>query len=217
MGEALDAIKNGESGDAVMPEGYGSRNGVVSFSPQEAAVWDMIQEFAKACRFDPTAEGLKDTPQRVAKAYINELLRGYRDDPEDILTEFEPEGYDGMIMDTPIPFYSLCELHWLPFHGNAAVGYIPDKKIVGISKLARVVDTYSRRLQNQERLTMQICNLLERALSPKGVIVVMKAEHMCKSMRGVRSQGKMITSSVTGVFKDNDRDCRTEFLRLIGQ
>jgi GTP cyclohydrolase I len=132
-------------------------------------------------------EGTLRTPERAAKAWANMMI-GYRIDPASLLTTFDSEGHDELVIVRSIPFYSLCEHHLLPFHGEAHVGYIPNGRIVGLSKIARVVDAYARRLQVQERLTEQVAELLDDGLAARGVIVVVEAEHLCMSMRGVHER-----------------------------
>jgi GTP cyclohydrolase IA len=174
----------------------------------------LIAEFLTAIGEDPTREGLAGTPERVAKSYAK-LLGGYSEDPKDIITVFDNEGYDEMIIAKDIDFYSTCEHHLLPFIGKAYVGYIPEGKIIGLSKLPRMVEIFSRRLQNQERLTKQIADTLTTFLKPKGVGVVLEAEHLCMKARGVEKQNcKITTSSFTGIFLKNT-NTRTEFLNLI--
>ncbi len=164
---------------------------------------------------NPDREGLKDTPKRYAKSF-EKLFGGYNKDPKSIMTEFDGENYDEMIICKDIDFYSNCEHHLQPFFGKVSIGYIPNKKIIGISKLPRIVEIFARRLQNQERLTMQIANTLSDLLKPLGVGVVIKAKHLCMMARGVEKQNTVIsTSSFTGIFKSNDKT-RNEFLRLIG-
>ena len=159
---------------------------------------------------DTEREGLKETPKR----YIKFLLQ-FLEPKEFKFTSFDAEGTDEMIIQTNIPFYSLCEHHVAPFFGVANVAYIPGKKIVGLSKLARTVDLYSNKLQNQERITKQIAERLEKELNPKGVAVTMKAQHLCMCMRGVKKPDTWtITSKMLGVFK-TDLNCRNEFLNLI--
>jgi GTP cyclohydrolase IA len=133
-------------------------------------------------------EGLADTPARAARAWAD-LTCGYHQDPADLFTTFEADGYDEMVIVRDVAFYSLCEHHLLPFHGETHVGYIPGERIVGISKVARLVELFARRLQVQERLTTQIADALEEYLQPKGVIVVAGAEHLCMTMRGVQKPG----------------------------
>jgi len=149
--------------------------------------------------------GLIDTPNRVARMYA-EIFSGYKGDPKAFLKrQFEEDSYEQMVVVRDIPFYSHCEHHMVPFFGKCHIGYIPDGKVVGLSKLARVVEGYARRLQIQERLTSQICCCIDEVLEPRGVIVVMKAEHMCMTMRGVQKPGSLtVTSDVKGVFYSED-------------
>lgn len=157
-------------------------------------------------------QGIADTPKRVANMY-DELLSGYAVDASTILNNalFDVE-YDEMVVVKDIEFYSLCEHHLLPFYGQAHVGYLPDKKIVGLSKIPRLVDMYAKRLQVQERMTQQIAGAIDELVLPKGVGVVVEAHHLCAAMRGVRKQGAvMTTSSVRGLFRDNP-STREEFM-----
>lgn len=153
---------------------------------------------------DPTREGLLDTPRRVTKAY-GELFGGYDEDPHDILDRVfeEVEGYSDMVLVKDIPFASHCEHHMVPFVGRAHIGYYPAKGVVGLSKLARVVDAYAKRLQTQETMTAQIANVIDEVLQPRGVAVLVEAEHMCMSMRGVLKQGSStMTTQYRGIFRD---------------
>lgn len=153
---------------------------------------------------DPQREGLAETPRRVAKAY-REFYKGYQEDALDTLDRVfeEVEGYQDMVLVRDIPFYSHCEHHMVPFVGKAHIGYYPSKGVVGLSKLARVVDVFARRLQTQETMTAQIAQAIDKALQPRGVAVLVEAEHMCMSMRGVRKQGSStMTTQYTGAFKD---------------
>ncbi|MDA1060615.1 MAG: GTP cyclohydrolase I FolE, partial [bacterium] len=155
----------------------------------------------------------KETPKRFAKS-LEKLFGGYKKDTSKLLTTFDGENYDEMIICKDIDFYSNCEHHIQPFFGQISIGYIPDKKIIGISKLPRIVEIFSRRLQNQERLTMQIADALSDLLNPKGVGVIVKAHHLCMMARGVEKQNAtMTTSSYRGLFKNNAKT-RNEFLRL---
>ncbi|MFC1810143.1 GTP cyclohydrolase I FolE [Patescibacteria group bacterium] len=173
---------------------------------------EFTKQFIKHIGDDPNREGLEDTPDRFAKAW-DKLYSGYNQKPEDVLTIFDDEKYDEMIVVKDIEFYSTCEHHLIPFFGKAHVGYIPNGKIIGLSKIPRIVEIYSRRLQNQERLTSQIANALNDALSPKGVGVILEAKHMCMMARGVEKQNTTVTtSSVKGIFKSNDKT-RAEFLK----
>lgn len=163
---------------------------------------------------DPSREGLLKTPERVEKA-MRFLTKGYQQRAEDVIGDaLFHESHDNMVVVRDIEFYSLCEHHMLPFFGVAHVAYIPAGRIVGLSKMARVVEVFARRLQVQERLTDQIADAIERTLEPRGVGVVIEASHFCMMMRGVEKQGsRTITSSLRGVFRDDPRT-REEFLRL---
>ena len=166
---------------------------------------------------DPSREGLADTPKRVAKAF-EDWFSGYDQDPEDYLkrTFEEVEGYDDMVILKDIRFESHCEHHLAPIIGRAHVGYLPTNRVVGISKLARVVEAYARRLQVQEKMNAQIANTIQKVLQPKGVAVVIEAAHQCMTTRGVHKTGvTMVTSSMIGAFRDNS-DTRREFLNIIG-
>jgi GTP cyclohydrolase I len=154
---------------------------------------------------DPSREGLLDTPKRVTKAY-GELFGGYREDPRQHLERVfeEVEGYDDMVLVRDIAFASHCEHHMVPFVGKAHIAYYPSEGVVGLSKLARVVETYARRLQTQETMTAQITEAIDTVLKPRGIAVMIEAEHMCMSMRGVQKQGaSTVTSQFTGVFRDD--------------
>lgn len=154
---------------------------------------------------DVAREGLVDTPARVAKAY-SELFSGYGEDPAAILaTTFEEiEGYDDLVLVKDIPFHSHCEHHMVPFFGHAHIAYYPERGVVGLSKLARVVDVFARRLQTQETMTAQIANAINDALHPRGLAVLIEAEHLCMSMRGIRKAGATTTTcQFTGVFRDD--------------
>ena len=164
---------------------------------------------------DVNREGLERTPERVAKS-MQFLTQGYKQLPDDIVEQaIFHEEYSEMVIVKDIELYSLCEHHMLPFFGKAHVAYIPDGKIVGLSKIPRVVDAYARRLQVQERLTIQIRDCIQRTLTPKGVAVVIEASHMCMQMRGVQKQNSATTSSAfTGIFMSND-STRKEFINLV--
>lgn len=165
---------------------------------------------------DPTREGLIDTPARVARAY-EEFFAGYGEDPEDILrrTFEETDGYDEMVLLRDIRIESHCEHHMVPILGKAHVAYLPDRRVVGISKLARVIEIYAKRLQIQEKLTAQVANAINDVLQPKGVAVVIEAAHQCMTTRGVRKPGvTMVTSRMLGAFRDNPTT-RREFMALI--
>jgi GTP cyclohydrolase IA len=176
---------------------------------------DAVRELLIAVGEDPDREGLRDTPARVARAY-REILAGLRQRPEDVLTTTFDLGHDEMVLVKDIEIVSLCEHHLLPFHGVAHIGYIPAEsgKITGLSKLARLVEVFARRPQVQERLTTQIADSLMRILEARGAIVVVEAEHMCMSVRGIRKPGaKTTTSAVRGQLRD--ATTRAEAMSLI--
>jgi GTP cyclohydrolase IA len=175
-----------------------------------------VRELLIACGEDPDREGLADTPARVARAY-REMFAGLYMEPDSVLARTFDESHEELVMVTDIPMYSYCEHHLLPFHGVAHVGYIPNEhgKVTGLSKLARLVDAYAKRPQVQERLTSQIADALVRKLEPRGVVVVVEAEHLCMSMRGIRKPGaRTTTSAVRGQFKTS-ASSRAEALDLI--
>lgn len=176
----------------------------------EAAIRTILQYI----REDPDREGLKETPARVVRSY-GELFAGYRQDPADVFKVFEDGACDEMVVLKGIELTSVCEHHMLPFLGVAHIAYIPNKKIIGISKLARLLDIYARRLQVQERLTVQVTSALDQYLSPLGSACVIEAKHLCMVCRGVQKQhSTMITSSLTGVFRDKP-EVRSEFFNLV--
>jgi GTP cyclohydrolase I len=178
----------------------------------------VIRELLEAIGEDPTREGLRETPRRVADMYV-ELFEGIESDPGEHLRVTFEVGHDEMVMVRDIPFTSLCEHHLVPFVGHAHVAYLPvaDGRIAGLSKLARLVEGYARRLQVQERMTTQVVEAMERELKPRGSIVVIEAEHFCMSMRGVKKEGMTtVTSAVRGVFRD-DAAYRAEALQYIHQ
>jgi len=167
---------------------------------------------------DPGREGLTDTPMRVARAF-RELYSGYDKDPDAVLDKIfaEVEGYDDIVLVRDIPFYSHCEHHMVPFHGMTHIAYYPTKGVVGLSKLARLVEVFARRLQTQETMTAQIASALDEALDPRGVAVMIEAEHMCMSMRGVLKAGAVtITTQFKGVFREDPAE-QVRFLTLIRQ
>jgi GTP cyclohydrolase I len=175
-----------------------------------------IRELLLAVGENPDRQGLQDTPSRVARAY-REMFAGLYTDPDTVLDTTFDEDHDELVLVTKIPMYSTCEHHLVAFHGMAHVGYIPGKdgRVTGLSKLARVVDLYAKRPQVQERLTAQIADAVVRKLNPRGVIVVIEAEHLCMAMRGVRKAGSVtMTSAVRGQFK-TDVASRSEALGLI--
>ncbi len=167
---------------------------------------------------DPDREGVQETPARVVRAY-REFFKGYDQDPEEILAKTfeEIEGYDEMVTVRDIRLESHCEHHMVPFLGRAHVAYLPDKRVVGLSKIARLVEVYAKRLQIQEKLTVQIADAIDRWLAPKGVAVVIEAEHFCMTTRGVSKPGSLTaTSRMTGAFRD-DPATRREFLAMISR
>ncbi|GDY30771.1 GTP cyclohydrolase 1 [Gandjariella thermophila] len=182
----------------------------------QARAENAVRELLLACGENPDREGLRDTPARVARAY-RELFAGLHTDPDTVLSRTFDESHEELVLVTDIPLYSTCEHHLVPFHGVAHVGYIPDVqgRVTGLSKIARLVDLYARRPQVQERLTSQVADALVRKLDPRGVIVVMEAEHLCMAMRGIRKPGtRTMTSAVRGIFKTS-ASSRAEALELI--
>jgi len=174
-----------------------------------------VREILLAIGEDPDREGLARTPDRVAEMY-QEIFCGLRQDPTEALRVTFEENHQEMVILKDIPFYSMCEHHLLPFHGKAHVGYIPSGKVLGISKIARAVEVLARRPQLQERLTSQIADAIMDAIKPIGVGVVIEAEHLCMTMRGIRKPGSMVvTSANRGTFRSR-RETRAEFLSLIG-
>ena len=192
-----------------------SKTAIASISREEVEV--AIRKLIQWAGDDPNREGLIDTPKRVVKAF-EEFFSGYTMDPTDYLarTFEETDGYDEMIVLRDIAFISHCEHHILPVVGKAHVAYLPAKRVVGISKLARVVEAFAKRLQIQERMTAQIANAIECALQPRGIAVVIEAEHQCMTTRGVMKPGvSMVTSRMLGAFRD-DAKTRLEFESIIG-
>jgi GTP cyclohydrolase IA len=184
--------------------------------PTRAEAMSAVRTLLRWAGEDPAREGLLDTPKRVVKAY-EELFKGYGENPETILNKVfrEVDGYDDMVLVRDIPFYSHCEHHMVPFVGKAHIAYYPTDGVVGLSKLARLVDVYGRRLQTQETMTAQIINALNTALSPRGAAVLVEAEHMCMSMRGVQKHGSStITTQFSGVFRD-DPAVQVKFFQLV--
>jgi len=184
--------------------------------PSRKEAEEAIRTLLRYAGEDPSREGLIDTPKRVVKSY-DEFYKGYHQDPREYLSRTfeEVHGYDEMVVLRDIPFESHCEHHMAPIIGKAHVGYLPKNKIVGISKLARVVETYAKRLQVQEKMTAQIANAIDKVLQPEGVGVVIKAEHHCMTTRGVHKHGTdMVTSRMLGAFRDNSMT-RQEFLAMV--
>ncbi|HEY2984165.1 MAG TPA: GTP cyclohydrolase I FolE [Jatrophihabitantaceae bacterium] len=194
------------------PDADGSRTDGVDLARVEKAVRELLIAIGE----DPERSGLVRTPERVARAYA-EMFAGLFVDPDEVLQTTFDENHDELVLVKDIPLYSICEHHLVPWHGKAAVGYIPgeDGRITGLSKLARVVDLYAKRPQVQERLTSQVADAVMRRLEPQGVIVVVEAEHLCMAMRGVRKPGAITTTSaVRGIFQSDPRS-RAEALSLI--
>jgi len=194
------------------PDADGSRTDGVDLARVEKAVRELLIAIGE----DPERSGLVRTPERVARAYA-EMFAGLFVDPDEVLQTTFDENHDELVLVKDIPLYSICEHHLVPWHGKAAVGYIPgeDGRITGLSKLARLVDLYAKRPQVQERLTSQVADAVMRRLEPQGVIVVVEAEHLCMAMRGVRKPGSTTTTSaVRGIFQSDPRS-RAEALSLI--
>jgi GTP cyclohydrolase I len=185
--------------------------------PSRAEAEEAVRTLIRWAGENPAREGLRDTPDRVVRAY-QEWFAGYEEDPEDLLqrTFEEVGGYDEIVLLRDIRFTSHCEHHMAPIFGRAHIGYLPRNRVVGLSKLARLINVYARRLQIQERMTVEIANALDRILQPYGVGVVIEAAHACMSTRGVQqSDSAMVTSRLLGVFRDRP-DTRQEFLSAIG-
>jgi GTP cyclohydrolase IA len=178
---------------------------------------DLMKEMLVRLGEDPEREGLQSTPSRVHKAY-EFLTRGYREDPEAMLKKaLFTVTYDEMVIVKDVEMFSLCEHHMLPFFGKVHVAYIPNGKVIGLSKIPRLIETFSRRLQIQERLTTQIAETIQKVIQPQGVGVVIEARHLCMMMRGVEKQhSAAVTSSMLGCFRE-EQETRTEFLSLIRQ
>src|SRR3990170_7411155 len=175
---------------------------------------EAVRQIIEAIGEDPLREGLADTPSRIAEMYAD-LFSGLRQDPRDVLSRSFEEEHREMVILKNIPFYSLCEHHFLPFHGQAHVGYVPEGRIVGVSKIARAIDILARRPQMQERLTSQIADAIMEGLQPDGAAVVIEAEHLCLSMRGAQKPGTvMVTSAIRGGFRRRGVT-RSEFLSLV--
>ena len=184
--------------------------------PSQSEAEDAVRTLLRWIGEDETREGLKDTPARVAKAYL-EMFSGYAKDPaEELGRTFEQvAGYDDMVLVKDISFHSHCEHHMVPIIGKAHVAYLPDSKVVGLSKIARVVDIFAQRLQTQEALTAQIAGIVQDVLNPRGVAVMIEAEHMCMAMRGIRKQGSTtLTSTFTGAFRDHPEE-QVRFITMI--
>jgi GTP cyclohydrolase I len=215
---ALDEELGEASTDAEVQEGVARPDRALHLHPVPENDVDLdkatraVADLLDALGVDRAADGLEATPGRVARAYAEMLTP----EPFHVTTFANDEGYDELVVARAIPFASLCEHHLLPFSGVAHVGYLPDERLLGLSKLARVVDHFSRRLQVQERLTAQVANFIAETVQPKGVGVVLEAEHQCMSLRGVRASGsRTVTSALKGLVRDDPRT-RAEFLSLAG-
>ncbi len=201
----------GSNGVAVRPHTYSD---ILTTPVDKDRIKLAVREIIAAVGENPDREGLLDTPRRIADMY-EEVFAGLRIDPYKYLEVTFDEAYSEMVVLKDIPFYSMCEHHFAPFHGVAHVAYIPNGRVVGLSKLARVVETYARRPQVQERLTAQVVETLMEGLNPKGAAVVIQAEHTCLTMRGIKKSGaKMVTSAVRGIFKENPAT-RAEFQAIL--
>ena len=182
----------------------------------DSEIRDAVSDLLIGIGEDPTRDGLRETPARIARMY-SELFSGLNEDPESVLTKTFDEPYDEMIVLRDVPFFSMCEHHLLPFFGSADIGYIPSDRIVGLSKLARALEILSRRPQLQERLTFEVADAVEKALDPVGVAVRIQAEHLCMTMRGIKKPGsKMVTTVTRGAFRDNPAT-RAEFFDSVAR
>ena len=183
--------------------------------PNKNSVTDAVIRQLQYIGEDVTREGLKDTPKRVVKSW-DSLFDGYKINPDDVITTFKDDCCDEMVLLKNIEFYSTCEHHLLPFYGKAHIAYIPNGQLIGISKLARILDIYAHRAQIQERIGEQVTSCLEKYLQPKGTACIIEAQHLCMQARGVQKQNSvMVTSSLTGVFHQNE--VKNELLKLIGK
>jgi len=204
--------------DAVLKPSFnaGNVNQHPARKPSEQEVEAAVRTLLRWIGEDPAREGLIDTPARVAKAY-GELFSGYDQDPADELgrTFEEVAGYDDMVLVKDIGFHSHCEHHMVPIIGKAHVAYLPDRRVVGLSKIARVVDIFAHRLQTQEAMTAQIAGTIQDVLNPRGVAVMLEAEHMCMAMRGIRKQGShTLTTTFTGAFRDHPEE-QVRFMTML--
>jgi GTP cyclohydrolase I len=214
VGPDEDSPDRDSTAELVWPTARGVGAAIAPFDQQRAE--RAVRELLAACGEDPDREGLLETPARVARAY-REMFAGLFADPDAVLSKTFDEGHQELVLITDIPLFSFCEHHLLPFHGVAHVGYIPNElgRVTGLSKLVRLVDLYARRPQVQERLTSQVADAIVRKLAPRGVIVVIDAEHLCISMRGIRKPGaRTTTSAVRGTLRSSATS-RAEALALI--
>ncbi|MGU3398597.1 GTP cyclohydrolase I FolE [Brucellaceae bacterium D45D] len=212
----MDACILKEDDESRLPSDKQANVTLVHAKPSQADVEAAIRTLLLWAGDNPEREGLLETPKRVAKSY-SELFSGYAEKPEDVLgTVFEEvSGYDDLVLVKDISFFSHCEHHMVPIIGKAHVAYLPDGKVLGLSKIARVVDIFARRLQTQESITAQIADSIQRILKPRGVAVMIEAEHMCMAMRGIRKQGATtITTTFTGELKSK-ADEQVRFMTLV--
>jgi GTP cyclohydrolase IA len=187
--------------------------------PSREEAMDAVRTLLRWAGDDPDREGLRETPKRVVKAY-EEIFGGYRQKPQEVLDRVfrEVGGYDDLVLVRDIPFHSHCEHHMAPFYGKAHIAYYPTDGVVGLSKLARLVDIYARRLQTQETMTAQIIEAMNETLNPRGAAVYVEAEHMCMSMRGVRKHGaSTVTTQFSGVFRDDPAEQAKFFQLAVGR
>ena len=215
--KSLKMIDGEAGGDEADVDDFDGSIEPVADRPNRAEAEEAVRTLIKWAGDDPAREGLRDTPARVVRSY-EEYFEGYGASPKTILTRTfeETDGYDEIVLLRDIPFESHCEHHMAPIIGKAHVAYLPHRRIVGISKLARLVQAYARRLQIQEKMTVQIANTIDKVLEPEGVAVVIEAAHHCMTTRGVHNPGvTMVTSRMLGVFRD-DASTRHEFLAMIG-
>jgi GTP cyclohydrolase I len=212
MRQLVDEIEAGEDGEATTAAVAAAAGGARAARTTDGGIEQAVRQILLEIGEDPEREGLLRTPERMHKMWL-ELTCGYRVDPDRLINGAVFDvGYSEMVVVKGIPFYSLCEHHMLPFLGSASVGYLPRGRVIGLSKIPRIVEMYARRLQVQERMTQQIADFLQQRLNPYGVGVVIEAEHLCLAMRGVQKGGAtMVTSSVLGTFRTT-KETRDEFM-----
>jgi GTP cyclohydrolase I len=212
MRQLVDEIEAGEDGEATTAAAESAAGGARTARTTDGGIEQAVRQILLEIGEDPEREGLLRTPERMHKMWL-ELTCGYRVDPDRLINGAVFDvGYSEMVVVKGIPFYSLCEHHMLPFLGSASVGYLPRGRVIGLSKIPRIVEMYARRLQVQERMTQQIADFLQQRLNPYGVGVVIEAEHLCLAMRGVQKGGAtMVTSSVLGTFRTT-KETRDEFM-----
>jgi GTP cyclohydrolase I len=212
----MDAVTSKKDTAPVLPADIRADTRPVAARPSRAEAEVAVRTLIAYAGDDPAREGLIDTPRRVVAAY-DELFGGYHADPVDVLdrTFSEIGTYDDLVLVRDIPFYSHCEHHIMPFVGRAHVAYLPVERVVGLSKIARLIDVYARRMQTQEHLNSQIITAIDEVLKPRGVAVMLEAEHTCMSLRGVEKPGsKTITSQFTGLFRDDPAE-QARFITLV--